>query len=59
MKSPCKDCKRRKIGCHNVEKCKDWAMYVEYKKARQDAQPIMMNWDEHNRRRRGVKPPMR
>lgn len=26
--SPCKDCKRRKLGCHDSNKCKDWAEYV-------------------------------
>lgn len=30
--SPCKDCKRRKQGCHDVKKCKAWAGYVEQKK---------------------------
>lgn len=33
MTSPCKDCKRRKVGCHNVETCKVWAAYVEANKA--------------------------
>lgn len=31
--SPCKDCKRRKLGCHDSKKCKAWAEYVQTKKA--------------------------
>ena len=34
MTSPCKDCKRRKVGCHNVEKCKEWSEYVQMNQAR-------------------------
>lgn len=34
MLSPCKDCKRRKIGCHNVETCEPWRVYVEANQAR-------------------------
>lgn len=31
--SPCKDCKKRFVGCHDSTKCKKWAAYVEAKKA--------------------------
>ena len=29
MTSPCQNCKRRKVGCHNVDSCKAWRDYVE------------------------------
>ncbi len=29
MKSPCKDCARRKVGCHNVDTCPAWQEYVK------------------------------
>lgn len=32
MTSPCKDCQRRTLGCHNVDECQDWKAYVELKK---------------------------
>lgn len=38
MTSPCKDCKRRKVGCHNTETCVGWAEYVEANKTRLLAQ---------------------
>lgn len=31
--SPCKDCKKRFVGCYDSTKCKKWAAYVEAKKA--------------------------
>ena len=37
MDSPCKGCKRRKVGCHDSQKCKEWADYVAaYKKKREE-----------------------
>lgn len=29
MNSPCMECKRRSLGCHNVNTCKPWAEYQE------------------------------
>lgn len=34
MDSPCKGCKRRKVGCHDSEKCEKWREYVEANKER-------------------------
>lgn len=34
--SPCKDCDRRFLGCHNVKLCKKWAEYVVAKKKNKD-----------------------
>ena len=31
--SPCKDCKKRFLGCHDSNRCKKWAEYVIAKKA--------------------------
>lgn len=30
---PCKDCPRRKIGCHDVDICQPWREYTEAKQA--------------------------
>ena len=32
MTSPCKDCQRRTLGCHNVDVCQEWKAYVEARK---------------------------
>lgn len=37
-KSPCpKECPKRKVGCHNVETCENWAAHVARKKAQRQA----------------------
>ena len=33
-KGPCKECTRRKVGCHST--CKDYADYIEDFKARKE-----------------------
>lgn len=62
MKSPCKDCARRKVGCHNVDTCREWREYVEANQAaqarRRDNTEKGSNWQEHLRRR-GYPTPMR
>lgn len=58
MTSPCKDCTRRKVGCHNVETCPDWAVHVERTKARYAARKEKMETMdsiEDSVRRRGGK----
>lgn len=55
MTSPCKDCKRRKVGCHNVKTCKAWAKYVaskEKRKAQKDTGYTAQDWENHLRRRK-------
>lgn len=61
--SPCMDCKRRKVGCHDVKKCKAWAEYVDKKKAAQAAavERSMERFDETRhykrlRQRKGDRP---
>lgn len=53
--SPCKECKRRKTGCHNVETCAKWREYVELMKKKRAAaaekRDAHMDWEEHLRRR--------
>lgn len=35
---PCpKDCKERKVGCHNAQTCERWAAHMEKKKAQRKA----------------------
>lgn len=55
MNSPCKECKRRKPGCHNVNTCEKWRQYVELmqKKRADTAQnrEVSMDWEQHLRRR--------
>ena len=29
IEAPCRDCKRRKVGCHNEETCPEWKEYRE------------------------------
>ena len=62
MRSPCKECPRRKVGCHNVDTCEEWREFV---KATQEANERR---DEYRREqqireghlmRRGYKPVMR
>jgi len=62
MLSPCKDCERRKVGCHNVDTCPEWRLYVE------SVQKAKVRRDEYREeqcartshlRRRGCKPAMR
>lgn len=31
MTSPCKDCQRRTLGCHNADTCPEWQKYEEAK----------------------------
>lgn len=63
MNSPCKDCKRRKIGCHDVEKCNAWREHVEAQRNRlkqmAEEKNSHMNWDEHLRRRKRGRLPMK
>jgi len=33
MNGPCKDCPRRKVGCHNVDTCEAWRVYVDQVRA--------------------------
>lgn len=59
--SPCKDCTRRKVGCHNVETCKDWKKYVEALRAER-AERVgkgyhYQDWANHVARRRKRKLP--
>lgn len=35
--SACHGCTKRKPGCHDVKKCKDWAAEVERRKAEKEA----------------------
>lgn len=35
---PCKDCTRRRVGCHNVNTCEDWRAHVETEKKRREKQ---------------------
>lgn len=37
MLSPCKDCKRRKVGCHDIRTCAEWNEYVAFNKAVKEA----------------------
>ena len=32
MTSPCMNCQRRKLGCHNVDTCQEWKAHEEAKK---------------------------
>lgn len=62
MLSPCKNCERRKVGCHNVDTCTEWREYV---KTTQEAQLRRGEYREEQAartshlRRRGYKPAMR
>lgn len=62
MLSPCKNCERRKVGCHNVDTCPEWNKYVtttREARAKRDAyREYMQTWSEHQKRR-GYTPPMR
>jgi hypothetical protein len=29
VESPCKDCKKRYVGCHSAENCLDWKTYED------------------------------
>lgn len=62
MLSPCKDCKRRKVGCHNVNMCPAWREYVECvqaAKARRDEYRFEQEIRGEHLIRRGHKPVMR
>lgn len=62
MKSPCKDCQRRTLGCHNVDACPEWREYVESVQAekakRREVRMEQEAWGAHLKRR-GYTPPMR
>lgn len=58
MLSPCKDCTKRYVGCHNVEKCKEWAVFVEDQKKKREwkLEQYMLDRDvEYRYKRMGVK----
>ena len=54
MNSPCKECKKHKAGCHNVDTCKPWREYVEKvreaNEKRQEARINGNDWAQHVRR---------
>ena len=54
MKSPCKECQRRTLGCHNVDTCTEWRDYVETKKkayaAKMETAKQGNDWIQHMRR---------
>ena len=54
MKSPCKECTRRKLGCHNVDTCPQWREYVENnqkaKAIRSETAMQGCDWERHLRR---------
>lgn len=62
MTSPCKDCERRTLGCHNVDTCDKWRDYVEARKKASDqkAETVRQcnDWERHLRRH-GCKLPRR
>jgi hypothetical protein len=62
MKSPCKDCERRKVGCHNVDTCPQWLAFVQSNqeaKVRRDEYLEEQNARTSHLKRRGYKPGMR
>ena len=62
MLSPCKNCERRKVGCHNVDTCPEW---LEYVKTKQEAKAKRDDYREEQAtrtahlKRRGYTPSMR
>lgn len=54
MKSPCKDCQRRTLGCHNVDTCPEWRGYVEnnerLKALKSETARQGIDWEQHLRR---------
>lgn len=62
MKSPCKECPRRKVGCHNVDTCEQWREYVKTNQeanARRDEYRQDQEARTSHLRRRGYIPSMR
>lgn len=62
MKSPCKECPRRKVGCHNVDTCDEWREYVKTNQEaneRRDEYRMEQTIREGHLKRRGYKPAMR
>jgi len=62
MKSPCKDCPGRKVGCHNVDTCPEWREYVKTNqeaKARRDDYREEQETRISHLKRRGYTPSMR
>lgn len=50
MNSPCNDCKRRSVGCHNADTCKPWGEYVEkVRMAREQRFEDMLRCDDWKR----------
>ena len=52
--SCCHGCTKRKPGCHDVKKCKDWAAEVERRKAEKEAReaqkPVTRkSWEERRK----------
>lgn len=62
MDGPCKDCARRKVGCHNVDTCPEWRMHVqrvqEARNRRDEYREEQVTRTEHLKRR-GYTPAMR
>lgn len=60
MTSPCKDCQRRRIGCHNVDECREWREFTEAKEKlnalKSENSKHSNDWEQHLRRH-GVKIP--
>ena len=62
MKSPCKECPRRKVGCHNVDTCEEWREFVnavQEARGRRDEYRREQQIREGHLKRRGYKPAMR
>ena len=62
MTSPCKECQRRTLGCHDSKVCEDWRRYVEERKKVRDARAAVKeqgNDFEQHLRRHGCKLPRR
>lgn len=62
MKSPCKECERRKVGCHNVDTCAQWREFVQYNREANDGRNEYRMEQEiraGHLKRRGYKPGMR
>ena len=56
MTSPCKDCQRRTLGCHNEDECPDWKAYMELKErvyaARKEVSDQGNDFEQHQVRHR-------
>lgn len=54
MTSPCKECQKRTLGCHDVNTCQQWREYVEAKKKvialRREISETGIDWEQHQRR---------